>query len=32
MDDNLTVNVNIEMLAMSCNNTGFNEVFVLELG
>jgi formylmethanofuran dehydrogenase subunit B len=32
MDDNLTANVNIEMLAISCNVSGFNEVFVVELG
>jgi hypothetical protein len=32
MGDNLTADVNIEMLAISCNVTGFNEVFVLDLG
>jgi hypothetical protein len=32
MDDNLTANVNIEMLAISCNVTGFSEVFEVELG
>jgi formylmethanofuran dehydrogenase subunit B len=32
MDDNLTANVNIEMLVISCNVTGFNEEFVVELG
>jgi hypothetical protein len=32
MGDNLNVNVNIEMLVISCNVTGFNQEFVVELG
>jgi hypothetical protein len=32
MDDNLTANVNIKTLVLSCNVTGLNEEFVVELG
>jgi hypothetical protein len=32
MDHSLTANVNIEMSVISCNVTGFNEKFVVELG